>query len=143
MPRRSCPTSVRSATPRRYDLVIPTKDNSGNKIKTGIIDAFSKKMSRQFGGSTTYDAMGCYQSEESGQTECEPVKVASTVRVYELVNKEPCDVWVDDDEFMERTSSDIATMFGQEGVFAMDWLVETAYMSGEKRPRAQPELIQL
>ena len=39
------------------------------------VEELNSKVLETFGGSTVYDAEGCWISEETGETECEPVKV--------------------------------------------------------------------
>lgn len=142
--KSSCPISFTTgggASPRRYDLIIPTKDNERQRIRPAVVRYFQKKMSEHFDGSTTVDAEGCYFSQDSGRHECEPVKVVTSIRNYDLTRDAPCTVWLRDDNFMDDLANEIAQDFGQEGVLGITSPLDTFYIGGEKRPRAFPELI--
>ena len=50
------------------------RSEEATKCKDAV-EELNSKVLETFGGSTVYDAEGCWISEETGETECEPVKV--------------------------------------------------------------------
>lgn len=84
---------------------------------------------------------GCYFSEDSQKMECEPVKIVSATRIYDISPKLACDQFIEDSNTIDRIANDIQQMFGQEGVFSQTFEIDSVYVGGEKRPQAQKELV--
>lgn len=110
-------------------------------IKQGIIQRLEDNISNHFGGSTSMMGRGCYFSEDSQKMECEPVKIVSATRIYDISPKLACDQFIEDSNTIDRIANDIQQMFGQEGVFSQTFEIDSVYVGGEKRPQAQKELV--
>jgi|GEM_PF-2013209 len=97
-----------------YRIVLPLQDNSGQPIRTEVIEALAARMSGWFGGVTVYPAAGCYEADQMLQCEPNVVLAAATLengpeeyRHSEAANR----------AFMAQLAEDVGREFGQQEVW--------------------------
>ena len=62
-----------------WRLVVPTVDNSGNPIKTALLQHIADEMARAFGGVTVYPAAGCW--DEGDKLHCDTNMVLTSAQI--------------------------------------------------------------
>lgn len=103
-----------------FSMILPKKDNAGNRINPKIHEKVINDMNEQFGGTTTSPvALGCFKSEETGDFDCEENIKVSADRIFFDENKnakERSQELKSDFRWLKKKAKQVANKLGQESV---------------------------
>lgn len=98
---------------RTFKLILPATDNSGEPIKTSLLESAAKEIADHFGGVTVYPvAAGCYVMQETSQLQCDQTIVLEATRVDGSNSQIESDA-----SWLEEVAGNLGREFGQEAMF--------------------------
>ena len=114
---------------REYKVIIPKRDNKGQRIKNEEIESFVLEFSDHFDGATIQPTViGCWRHPDKPEkTVCEENLIMSAVRDSEKLDREKIDPEKQakkDLTFVRDLSERIGDRFGQFGIFYSKELTE-------------------
>ena len=150
--------TIKPITERTWQIVIPTKDNSGYPIRRDVFNKYIESLSSHFGGVTITDGYGCYV-DNNKKLVCEPNKVVLASRDFQNPYDESPDIikfktlcntedkmktdecirlansiLKRDVEFMKNFAKQVGNELGQETIFVFEDIVQdVSFIKGRKK----------
>lgn len=114
---------------REYKVIVPKRDNKGQRIKNEEIESFVLEFSDHFDGATIQPTViGCWRHPDKPErTVCEENLVMSAVRDSEQLDRDGIDPQKQakkDLVFVRSIATKIGDRFGQYGIFYSKELTE-------------------
>lgn len=98
---------------RTFKLILPATDNSGDPIKTDLLEAAATEIAQHFGGVTVYPvAAGCYVMDQSKELQCDQTIVLEATRMGGSSGQIQADA-----RWLEHVAGQLGKKFGQEAMF--------------------------
>lgn len=98
---------------RTFKLILPATDNSGDPIKTELLEAAATEIAQHFGGVTVYPvAAGCYVMEQTKELQCDQTIVLEATRMDATSGQIQ-----EDANWLEQVAGNLGREFGQEAMF--------------------------
>ena len=130
-----------------FSVIMPKRDNSGQKINNKLYQKYISKINNRFGGSTTMPSvLGCFVNEQSGRTECEANIRIDAVRDFEnpfddrsnLSISERKELLKEDFKFMKKIAKHSGDEFGQTAMLVIKDDIDDASLILTKRKDSLP-----
>lgn len=121
---------------REWAIVLPTRDNSGHRIRSAVLEDIVRNWSEHFGGSTAWHTAGCYSTGE--ELQCEPGILVESVRTEATA----ADIAADE-RWVSRFAADIARLLGQQALFEQEVTgTRTTFRPGERLAELPADLLE-
>lgn len=142
--------SLREIDDRKFSIIVPETDNSGNIIRKDELESVAKRMARQFGGSNIDGFIGCWKEspEEGADIMCEKNIMIDSIRDTEFrdhwtvdEDKDPKEQFEVDQKFLEDLREDIVDDFGQAVAFSSISKSESVTSTGDMEPTAEKSML--
>jgi hypothetical protein len=127
------PTPERPIPVTTYRVILPKRDNSGNRIDPKVLEKYALKMAEQFGGvTTTPRVLGCFKGDVG--LECE-----ENMLMESTVQEEGADSAILNRRFITRLGAEAGKELGQQCIYEVQRSeVETNCVPGQRK-KSLPE----
>jgi len=125
-----------------FGIILPKYDNSGRKIDPRFAKEVAIKMSKRFGGVTTFPTvLGCWVSDR-GDLQCEENILITSIRDTESIEDKPVHEQIEEDRrFMEELGRECGKLFGQASVMETSGRKEVSFIEGRYREELPKRMV--
>lgn len=140
--KQVCKTRKKSIGEAEFSVILPKRDNSGQKINNRLYQKYISKMNKRFGGSTINpNLMGCFKNKDTKRIECETNLKVSSIRDFEnpfddkshLTDPQKKRLLDEDFKFLKKLSKEAGDEFGQTAMLTIRNNIDDASLILTKR----------